>query len=388
MSDASTDRRDHNALPEVVPGLPARWYHDAGHYERELRALWQRNWIYICHEAALAQPLDYRTVEIGDQNILVLRDAEGELRAFHNACRHRGSLLCKQAQGRLGSKALVCPYHQWSYAASDGRLLRTTSFTAPKGFDKADYPLFRVAVAAWRGCVFVHLDATAELDPTSLFQRPPDNFVNFPLEDLRVGFTWTTDIACNWKAFWENFNECLHCPNVHPELTKLVPLYSRRIVNPLDVPDWRDHVGDNDPKYRGGLAAGRETWSSDGSAQGRFIESLTAEDLERGHTYASAWPSVFLGGYPDHVRIVRLLPKGPEQIELTAEWLFPAATLEAPDYDLGKVVDFGKLVMQQDAEACELNQRGLHAAPLDAGVLMPEEYLLKRFQDWVRTAVV
>ena len=89
----------------------------------------------------------------------------------------------------------------------------------------------------------------------------------------------------------------------------------------------------------------------------------------------------------DHVRIVRLLPLGPERIELQAEWLFTPETLDDPAYDRDKVVDFGKLVMRQDAEICELNQRGLHAAPLNAGVLMPEEYLLKRFQDWVRAGV-
>jgi len=374
----------HNALQRAEPTLPADWYFDPEIHRREIETVWRRNWLYVCRSSELADPLSYRTFELGDQNIVLLRAGDGDLRAYHNACRHRGSILCPEKSGRLKSKLITCPYHQWSYACDDGRLASTTSFAEPDGFDKADYPLFPVSVAEWRGCVLVNLDAKAVWDPETAFQRPPDNFVNFPLEDMIVGHTWQKVMACNWKTFWENFNECLHCPAVHPELSELVPLFSRRIINTKDVPDWPEHADKSDPKYRGGLRAGAETWSSDGDAQGRTIASLTAEDLARGHTYASAWPGFFLGGYPDHVRIVRLNPLGPEKTELIAEWLFPPETLADTAYDMSKVVDFGVLVMEQDAGACELNQRGLHAAPFDQGVLMPEEYLLKRFQDWLR----
>jgi Rieske 2Fe-2S family protein len=129
---------------------------------------------------------------------------------------------------------------------------------------------------------------------------------------------------------------------------------------------------------------GGETWSMDGRAQGRVIGTLSDVDLARGHTYATIWPSVFVAGYPDHVRIVRLLPLGPERMELQAEWLFEPETLADPQYDLRNVVDFAVLVMEQDARACEMNQRGLRALPFKEGVLMPEEYYLKQFQDWVR----
>jgi len=377
----------HNSLTEAVAGLPAAWYFDPDHHARELRTLWRNRWIYVCRASLLTAPLSYRTIEIGDQNIVVLRDGKGELRAFHNACRHRGSLLCTEREGRLGSKLLVCPYHQWSYAADDGRLVRTSSFAEPKDFDRARYPLFKVALAEWRGCIFVNLDPEARWSDTAAFQRPPDALARFPLEAMVVGHVWRAEIACNWKAFWENFNECLHCPNVHPELTALVPLYSRRIIATRDVPDWPEHENSADPKFRGGLRPGAETWSADGSAQGHAIAALSAEDLARGQSYASAWPAMFIGGYADHARIVRLLPLGPERIELTAEWLFEREALDDPAYDAENVIGFETLVMEQDGRACELNQRGLHAAPFEHGVLMPEEYILKRFHDWVRAGL-
>lgn len=377
------DPVSYNALKTAEPTLPFAWYHDPAHHAREMAAIWQRAWVYVCRADAL-EPLDYRTVKIGSQNVIILRDADGTMRAYHNACRHRGSILCTNATGRLGSRLLVCPYHQWSYAADNGRLVGTTSFTEPDGFDRASLGLFPVALAVWRGCVLVNLDPGATFDPATDFQRPPDNLVHFPLEDMVTGYHWQSEIACNWKTFWENVNECLHCPNVHPELVQLVPMFTRRIIHPHDVPDWPDHTTRDDPKYRGGMKAGAQTWSTDHSAQGRVISTLTPDDLARGHNYASAWPTFIVAGYPDHVRIIHITPIGPERLRLTAEWLFPAETLADPSYDPKKVIDFAVLVMEQDARACELNQLGMHATPLKQGVLMPEEYVLKRFQDWVR----
>lgn len=263
-------------------------------------------------------------------------------------------------------------------------MVRTTSFTEPGGFEKTDYPLFPVAVGEWRGCVFIHLNPDAEWSPENAFNRAPENMKNYPLEDLVIGDIWRTVMDCNWKTFWENFNECLHCPNIHPELGDLVPLFSRRIVNFKDEPGWENDVGSDDPLRVGGLKKGAETWSMDYGAQGKVFENLSEEDLTRGYTYATSLPSVFVGAYPDHIRIVRLLPLGPEQTELVSEWLFLPETLNAPGYDKANVVDFGRLVMQQDIDACDLNQRGLHAAPMEHGVLMPEEYYVKAFQDWVR----
>ncbi|NQV46279.1 MAG: aromatic ring-hydroxylating dioxygenase subunit alpha [Rhodospirillaceae bacterium] len=383
MSDQQNEA-ECNALSRSEPSLPANWYYDPLHYAQEVKSIWQRTWLYVCHTDALAEPLTYRTLEIGDQSVVVLRSAEGELRAFHNSCRHRGSILCTERQGRLKSKLIVCPYHQWSYAVSDGHLARTSSFKEPEGFDKADYPLFPVAVTEWRGCIMINLDPAARWDMQQVFSYSPENLANYPLEDMVVGHTWRKVMNCNWKTFWENFNECLHCPNIHPELGKLVPLYTRRIMEPKDQPDWPQHQGSDDPKFRGGLAKGVETWSMDGSAQNHVIESLNDEDLSRGYSYGVSMPSVFIGAYADHVRIVRLLPIGPEQTELVAEWLFEKDTLNAADYDMSNVVDFAKLVMGQDSAASELNQRGMHAAPFKQGVLMPEEYEIKDMHDWIR----
>lgn len=380
-------QKTHYGLSELHDGLPAAWFYDAEHYRRELAAIWQRHWIYVCHENAIAETGAYRTVRIGDQNVVVLRSADGGLRAYHNACRHRGSMLCTAEDGRFKSKLIVCPYHQWSYAAEDGRLVKTTSHSEPANFDKAALGLFPVAVHSWRGCIFVHLEPEAAFDPAHAFDRSSESIDDFPLEDLVVIQRWRKTMACNWKVFWENFNECLHCPNVHPELSDLVPVYGRRISDPRDVAGWEDRIDDPDPAYSGGLRRGAETWSDDGSAQGRLIPGIDEANRRRGQRYVTSYPGMFIGAYPDHVRTVRILPLGPEETEIVAEWLVPSETAADPNYDKAKIVDFAIMVMGQDAAASELNQRGLHARPFEHGVLMPEEHWVKSFHDWVRAAL-
>ncbi len=378
---------DYRSLKKPEPSLPGSWYYDPAVFKAEMDRIFKQEWLYVCHTSALPKPLSYRTFQIGDQPVFVLRDSDGELKAFYNTCRHRGSILLTEESGQLTSKAIICPYHQWCYHSDNGRLVKTSSFADPAGFEKSDYGLYPIAVREWRGCIMVNLNTDAPWDIEEIFFRSSGEVANYPLEDMVVGHVWRKEMACNWKSFWENFNECLHCPNVHPELVDLVPLYGRRIVDPRDVPGWQDHEADSDPKYRGGLRSNAETWSLDGLAQGHIISTLTEADRQRGQIYTVSLPTMFIGAYSDHVRIVRLMPTGPETTELVSEWLFTPETLNADDYDINNVVEFAKIVMDQDLKACELNQRGLHSARFEQGVLMPEEYYLKGFQDWVRKAL-
>lgn len=378
----------YNGLRRAEETLPSRYYFDPAHHERELAAIWYRNWVYLCRARSLETPGSYRTFDLGTQQVLLLRDQSGRLRAFHNTCRHRGSRLCPAEAGRFASKRIVCPYHRWTYSL-EGKLLRTSSLAEPEGFDPADHPLYDVAVREWGGFVFVNLAGDDGPSVERSFDRDSARLDHWPLEDLVVGHSYRRVLECNWKLFWDNFNECLHCPGVHPELCSLVPIYGRAIMTERDDPRWRAHSGANDPRhddprYTGGLRRGAATWSSDGQAHGMTFQGLSDEERRAGQTFVTCLPSVFVVAHVDYVRAVRLRPLGPERTELVAEWLFPPETLADPAFDPANVVEFATLVMEQDAAACELNQRGLRSLRHDKGVLMPEEYLLKRFHDWVR----
>lgn len=371
-----------NGLKSPERTLESAWYFDAAHYQRELAAIWRRNWIYLCRADSLPAAPSFRTFMIGDQPILVVRDRDDSLRAFFNTCRHRGSTLCPGTEGRLPGGHITCPYHAWSYKL-DGSLAKIPS-VRPEGYlDTKQLSLYSVALRSWRGFVYVHLGDPAQAGEGH-FNENRELFGNWPLEDLVVGRTLTKRLACNWKIFWENYNECLHCPGVHPSLSSLVPIYKRGIMEPRDDPQWRKHEDNVEPLYAGGLKHGAQTWSLDGKPIGPTFQRLTDEERRLGYHYMTSLPSHYLVLHVDHVRSSRLLPMGPEAMELEIQWLFPAATLADPHLDIAKACDFSAQVMSEDGAVCELTQRGLHSAPHQQGYLLPEDYDVFRFQQWVR----
>ncbi|MGA2342331.1 MAG: aromatic ring-hydroxylating dioxygenase subunit alpha [Steroidobacteraceae bacterium] len=372
----------YNGLEEVKEGLPANWYFDPKHHELELSRIWRKSWIYVARSSEVGERRAYLNFSLAGQQILLVRDDEGTLRGFHNTCRHRGAELCLERRGVMRTSSIVCPYHAWVYSLK-GDLLRTSSKSIPTGFAAHEYSLYQVNVREWRGFIFVSL---ADNPPTleESFDFKMTRLERWPLEELVVAHVDIKTIECNWKVFWENFSECLHCPGIHPKLCQLVPLFGRGYIRERDDPNWRAHAEDENPLYRGGLRAGAESWSTDGRLSAPIFPTLSEQDRKLGQVYLTSLPSVFIAAHIDYVRTVRLLPLGPERMELRAEYLFAPTALASEGFDLRKVVDFADLVMSEDARACEINQRGLHALPHRVGVLMPEEYMVHSFHQWIR----
>ena len=365
-------------LSRVEPTLATGFYLDSGHYERELRAIWYASWVYLCRAEELPRSRDFRVFELGSQSILVVRASDERLHAFHNTCRHRGSALCTEQAGRLRGPAIVCPYHQWTYEL-DGHLRSTPYRLESPDFRKDDYPLYRVALEERAGFVFVHLGANP---PRLEDVLAPETVANWQLEDLRVGHRLRTRVQCNWKIFWENYHECLHCPSTHPELVKIVPTYGRGLLSEREplaegVPDGAL------PPEEPPLAEGAVTWTLDGQSRLPTLPGLSEEEKLRGQTYWTLEPSFFVVAHRDYARCARILPRGTEQTEIQMEWLFPPSVLERDDFDLDHATALGRRVVEQDMQACELNQRGLRALPHEHGVLVKQEYWVHRFQQWV-----
>jgi Rieske 2Fe-2S family protein len=371
----------YNGLTTLTPGIPAEAYHDPRRFDCEMQQIWLQNWVYVGRSSEIPDPRSFLTFEFANQPLLLVRDDSGTVRGFYNTCRHRGAILCTEAKGRLRSGAIVCPYHSWAYSL-DGTLTRTTSKLDQEGFATANFPLYSIHVREWRGFIFVSLAETPP-DFASLWDVPLTHLDHWPLEELEVGHSTSRVINCNWKIFWENYNECLHCPSVHPGLSSLIPLYGRGLLEEKDDPQWQKHAADSDPKWKGGLRDGASTWSLNGHATGAGFAGLSEEERKTGYTYMTGLPSMVIAGHVDYVRTLRLLPLGPQQTQMRVDYLFPRETLADKSNDIRNAVDFTHTVLTQDADVCELTQRGLRAAAHRSGVIMPEEYLLKQFHEWV-----
>ncbi len=367
-------------LDHCPESLPAQFYFDPIHYGREQKLIWAKNWIYAARVNDLA-PLVVKRFTIAGENLIIVKDDTETISCFHNVCRHRGSELCAHPETRLKSKLISCPYHEWSYDLQ-GNLVRTPFATATSDFKKQDHGLFRVHTKVWNGFVFVCL---ADNPPD--FNLAPDMgqnaLDNWPMEELVTGHAMTKTIACNWKVFWENYNECLHCPGIHPELCDMVPVYRQGVMAENETPNWQPEAATSP-----GLKSGARSWTMNGKPCGQEFLNLTAEQREAGHFFVTLMPTMYIVAHVDYVRAVSLRPTGPELTELQSEWLFPKSALNKPDFDLSNVVGFATTVMLQDGAACEMNQRGLKSSAFKQGRLMPQEYAVHDFQKWVRRQLV
>ncbi len=353
--------------------LPAHAYIDADWYRQEQKTLWANNWVAAGRLNDL-KPGVMKKVQIGAASVVVCRASDGELSAFHNVCRHRGAELCSRDKQPMG-KLVTCKYHAWSYAAKDGRLVATGHARPTDDFQKAEHGLIKVSHMVWNGFVFLNLSH----DPGPL---APDmglkSLDNWPMDSLVTGHRMVKDLACNWKIFWENYNECLHCPGVHPELCDLVPLYETGIMAPNEAPDWTPEKAAQPL-----LKEGAVTWTATGKPCGPEFPNLSPVERQNGYNFVTIYPTMFVVAHVDYVRAVYFEPTGPESVRLTAEWYFPQETLDQPGFDAAEVAAFAKIVMAQDAEVAELNQRGIRSPAYMQGKLMPEEYAIHDFHKWL-----
>jgi Rieske 2Fe-2S family protein len=349
-------------MPRGARTLPRSYYTDPGFFRAELESLFYASWVHVGRSEVLADPGDYFTREIGEESVVVLRDAEGRASAFHNVCRHRGTRLCRSDQGRLPG-ALQCAYHSWTYGL-DGRLRSAPHMEKVEGFRTDDYPLHAVAVDAWDGHLFVNLGDSPE--PLSLHLADlPGRFAPWGMESLRLGARRRYEVPANWKLVVQNYSECLHCPPAHPQLNRLSHYMS----------------GENDPPHRsylGGrmdLKPGVASLTMDGTTARRPLPGLGAADRRRVYYYAIL-PNLLLNLHPDYVMTFTLWPRACDLTEVVCEWHFHPEEMARSGFDPSDAVEFWDLTNRQDWELSGLAQRGIGSRAYTPGPYSNREELL------------
>src|SRR5262245_21509510 len=327
-------------LKRLEAGLPAAWYRDPGHYARELKAFWYRKWIAVAREEEIPSPGDWRVASIGSQKIVVLRNQEGEVKAFHNTCRHRGSVLCTEEQGHFERSRIVCPYHSWTYDLA-GKLVATPRRMETPDFDMKDFPLYEVAVESWGGFVFINFSSKKDFSF-------PQGFENYRFQDLRIGKRIVADVKANWKLLCENFSECFHCPPVHPELCRVVTAYR-------DAGAWGLRGKEVKPEYKEGAT----TLTLDGTSKIPGFKNLNEEQRRAIYIPAMLPPNLFLNVQPDYVNSHMMFPTGPESVRIVYDWLFEPRNLPLSEPDLEHYVALWDITNRQDARNCEWQQEGV-----------------------------
>jgi Rieske 2Fe-2S family protein len=305
----------------------------------------------------------------GARLIVVRPTAAPGIRAFHNVCRHRGTQLCDRPSGRFGG-VIQCPYHAWSYDY-DGRLVGAPHMDGSPGFHRDEFPLGAVHADVWEGFLFVSL-ASGDASLPAHLGALPDTFRPWRMGDLTRAHRVEYDVAANWKLLIQNYNECLHCPTLHPALNRLSHYLS----------------GENEPlrpTYMGGrmdLGDGVETMSMDGSSPRAALPGLSEAERRRVYYYA-VFPNFLIAPHPDYVLVHTLWPAGPDRTRIVCDWLVHPDERAKPGFDLSDATTFWDLTNRQDWRVCELAQAGISSPGYRPGPYSNREDLLYAFDRFI-----
>ncbi|MEM7271259.1 MAG: aromatic ring-hydroxylating dioxygenase subunit alpha, partial [Pseudomonadota bacterium] len=226
-ADITRIRDGYDANPARALSLNAEAYTDPRWLEFEQSAIFAKTWQWVCHEEKLRNTGSYVTATVAGRPICVVRDRDGELRAFYNVCKHRAHELLK---GEGETTRIMCPYHAWVYDLT-GQLRRAPETENLEGFDTRSICLDQVRVEAFCGFIYVNLDRlAAPLADVSGDLREEIGHWAPDVSTLTFAHRLTYDIKSNWKNVVDNFLECYHCPTAHKDFCTLVDMDTYKVT--------------------------------------------------------------------------------------------------------------------------------------------------------------
>jgi Rieske 2Fe-2S family protein len=347
--------------------LPARYYTDAELFQDELERFFCQTWVCAGRIGQITSPGDFFVREIGNESIIMTRDESGHVNAFYNVCRHRGTRICATHEGKFAGR-IQCPYHGWTYGL-EGSLIGAPHMA--EGFRREEYPLNRVHCDLWDGHVFINLSE----NPRPLSEQLdclPQEFANWGMRELCLHRRIEYQVKTNWKLILLNYNECLHCPVLHPVLNRLSNYLS----------------GDNhqpNANFIGGSMGfkdGVETMSMDGKLRRSYLPGLT-ETQRHQVLYYAVYPNLLLSLHPDYMMTHTLWPRAVDCTEIICEWHFHPAEMSKPGFYADDAVEFWDLTNREDWRISELSQAGIKSRAYKPGPYSTREGLLHAFDQMV-----
>jgi Rieske 2Fe-2S family protein len=341
--------------------LPPAAFCDPAVFTWELDSIF-RGWVCVGHASAVDAPGKFVMRELGPDSVIVIGAEDGRPRAFLNVCRHRGARIVEEAEGKV-RKRLRCPYHAFSYGL-DGSLKAAPHMDEVEDFDFSCWGLIPVRLAVVGGLVLIDLSGEAPEIGDHVGELL-GHLERYRLASLDRAAALSYSVDANWKGIAENYNECLHCPGVHPELNAL-----------SDYMSGEEVAGEG--AWCGGSMTLREghatmAFENNGNGNGRPpIEGLSPEEIDS-VVYLALFPNALVSLHPDYVMLHTLWPRAADRTEVICEWFFEPRTIAQPDFDPGDAVGFWDTVNKQDWYVCELTQKGVRTRGYTAGRYSAEE---------------
>ncbi len=321
--------------------LPSNLYTDAAIFEVEKEKIFGRSWQVVGHHDQVASAGEYFTTEMVGEPLLIVRGADGKLRAFYNVCRHRAG---PPAEGCGSRKLFRCAYHGWTYDLN-GELISATEIEGVEGFRAGDFALIPVRVEEWFNFIFVNLDCDAQplRDTLGELLRQAEKF---PIAGMKLFERRTYEMQCNWKTYVDNYLEGYHLPSVHPGLNRELD-YNAYMVEP-----YAGHVRQFSP------IRGPQPGDTTPRRYQEAREDLTTD-------YFWIFPNWMLNCYPDNISLNIVLPLAPERSLAIFEWYLPEK--EHGGEAAKASVEFSHQIQIEDIGICEKVQTNLRSRSYSRG---------------------
>jgi choline monooxygenase len=339
--------------------LPSDWYTSPELYALEQEHLFRHVWQHVGRTEQVAEPGQFFTCEVANEQIVVVRDREGTLRALSNVCLHRAGPVAMDCGRR---KAFQCPYHGWTYEL-DGRVRGMQGMEDTEGFDVASMRLPEFRVDTWGPLVWVSIDPDVPSLDEWLAQITPRS-VNYGLDELTYvgGRQWF--IPCNWKMYVDNFMEGYHIPFIHPGLNQAL----NPAIYTYELGEWSNEQYGAEPHPRG---PGSRVASVLGSIQAFRTLKPPMERLNKdernGYYFYWLFPTNTFNLMPDGFLLFTIRPVDVEMTECTFSWWFPEAKDLTDTLLQAAVVNFGHVINTEDLEICMHSQKGMRSSVYHQG---------------------
>ena len=353
--------------------LPPECYTDEAFYKREVETIFLKAWNFIGRADRVPNAGDYFAFEFVGVPMVVVRGRDGVVRAFANSCRHRGA---KVMQGEGKCTVMSCPYHAWTYAIDDGRLIGAMEMDETAGFAKKDFGLVPLRLELWGGFMFLNFDPDAA--PLSDWLGDlPEGLAAYKLEEMVTTRRVEYDLACNWKVYVENAMESYHVPTVHQQTLQK----QKRDHNP-PIPTQGEYCG-LFTRHTGSRAL------LPGAKGFPYIENLSGLANE-GTYYVLINPSTMFGLTYDCMWWLELHPISAGRTKLIVGSCFPESTTQRDDFAelVQNYYDRWNKSIVEDNDISDIQQIGLSSPFVRPGRFSYMEPLVHTIDNWVLDRVL
>lgn len=336
--------------------LPGDFYTSQETYELEKERIFLQDWLCVGRVEEFEKPGDYLTLCIADEPIVVVRDEDGQLNAFYNVCRHRGTEV---AVGQGNTTRFQCPYHGWTYDLC-GRLRGAAYTKEIENFDMEQYGLVPLKLDTWGGFVFLNFDPNCE-SLLEFLGDFPEVFGPYQPEDLRLAIKFVIEYDCNWKATAENLVDIYHLATLHASsFGPYQPLESYE----FQLKRWGYY----------GRFKGVSPMTHDGKPRFDAMPWLSGEHLEKGYS-SHLQPNMGFYARQDNIHYITEWPIGTNRSMALVHMLFPKQRFYLPDFKerIKVYEDFLHVALEEDMSMVQSLQRGFRSRAYQPGPMSKYE---------------